>query len=204
MNTAQAVLAELREGNQRFVADVQSGVMSSVKQQSYELTQEHVPAAIIVGCSDARVPAEMIFDQGVGQLFVVRTAGNIVTESQMGSVEFAAAKFGAQLAVVLGHTECGAVAATLNSIIDDDSAISSSLEIIVNAIRPAVEPLVAATDSQREDLMPQAVRANIAASVTRLRNDSEILKSLIDQRKFQVVGAEYSLQTGQVEFFDDI
>lgn len=202
MKTAQSALDELCEGNRRFVAKLNDSATASTP-VSNALVEEHAPAAIIVGCADARVPVETIFDQSLGQLFVVRVAGNVVTDTQMGSVEFAATKFGAPLAVVLGHSECGAVAATLNALKEPGSQFSPGLQAVVDAVSPAVESVVDA-NSTVDELMPQAVRANIAVAVDRLKHGSEVLSDLIAQGKFQVVGAEYSLHTGQVEFFDDM
>ena len=203
MKKAEEILARLREGNRRFVAQTQTGEFSTGSRRPYELVQEHAPAAIIVGCSDARVPAELIFDQGVGDLFVVRIAGNIVAPSQIGSVEFAAEMFGAPLVVVLGHENCGAVAATLESCNQPGESLSPNLKTIVDFIRPAIEPLLdGEADPRDEDLMSRAVRANIEASVEQLRHGSEIIEKLIEQNRLRIVGAEFSLQTGQVEFFD--
>ena len=158
------------------------------------------PSAIILGCSDSRVPAEMIFDQGLGDLFVIRVAGNVVAPSQIGSVEFAAAQFGTRLVIVLGHTSCGAVQATLDQLEQRYEDRSPNLRSIVDRIRPSVQPLMAHTP--REKLLSEAVRANIAASVDHLRHGSEIIENLIQQDGLMVVGAEYSLQTGLVDFFD--
>ena len=202
MKSAETVLTELREGNRRFVARLEDSLTK--KERAIDtLVEEHAPAAIIVGCADARVPVETIFDQSLGKLFVVRVAGNVVTDTQMGSVEFAAAKFGAPLAVVLGHSNCGAVAATLDALSEPGTEFSPGLQAIVDAVTPAVESLVSSAATV-DELMPRAVRANIAASVDRLKYGSDVLSDLIAQGKFQVVGAEYSLQTGQVRFYDDI
>ena len=202
MKLAETVMNELREGNRRFVARLADSITK--KDRAIDtLVEEHAPRAIIVGCSDARVPVETIFDQSLGKLFVVRVAGNVVTDTQMGSVEFAAAKFGAPLAVVLGHSNCGAVAATLNALTEPATEFSPGLQAVVDAVTPAVESLVSSAVTV-DELMPRAVRANIAASVDRLKYGSDVLSDLIAQGKFQVVGAEYSLQTGQVRFYDDI
>ena len=200
--TARQALARLREGNQRFVAGVRSldALLSHTRRA--ELAVEHHPFAIVLGCSDSRVPAEIIFDQGLGDLFVIRVAGNIVAPSQVGSVEFAAARFGTPLVVVLGHTQCGAVLATLEEIRSRTSQ-SPNLRTIVDRIRPSVETLLG-TELSRDEarLVRHAVRANVRASADHLRHGSALLERLIQSGGLVVVGGEYSLETGEVEFFD--
>ena len=162
------------------------------------------PFAIVLGCSDSRVPAEIVFDQGLGDLFVIRVAGNIVAPSLIGSVEFAAERFGTRLVVVLGHTNCGAIAATLEELEQPSERRSPNLRAIVDRVRPAVEGLLeAGLGDDRASLTHHAVRANIRASVDHLRHGSEILERLIHDDGLLVVGAEYSLETGLVDFFDD-
>jgi carbonic anhydrase len=151
------------------------------------------------------VPAEIVFDQGLGDLFVIRVAGNVVAPSQVGSVEFAAAQFGTALVVVLGHSQCGAVKATLDELGRPSELQSRNLQAIVDRIRPSVEPLLSTNLAQEPDaLMRKAVRANIRASASHLRRGSAILEQLIDQGDLLVVGAEYSLDTGLVDFFDGV
>jgi carbonic anhydrase len=167
------------------------------------MAKEQEPFAIILGCSDSRVPAEIVFDQGLGDLFVIRVAGNIVAPSQVGSVEFAAARYGTRLVVVLGHSRCGAVLATLEEIRHLTESQSRNLRSIVDRIRPSVEPLLRTELSDDLDaLVRHAVRANVSASVNHLRHGSEILEQLIQDDGLAVVGAEYSLETGEVEFLD--
>jgi carbonic anhydrase len=163
------------------------------------------PFAVILGCSDSRVPVEIVFDQGLGDLFVIRVAGNIVAPSQIGSVEFAAERFGTRLVVVLGHTHCGAIDATLDDLQRPSGAQSLNLSSIVQRIRPAVEGLLA-TELRRdhEALAREAVRANVRVSADYLRHGSEVLERLIRKDGLQVVGAEYSLETGVVDFFDGV
>ena len=161
------------------------------------------PFAIILGCSDARVPAELVFSQGFGDLFVIRVAGNIVAPSQIGSVEFAAERFGTRLAVVLGHTQCGAVAATLEELRQPQANQSPNLRAIVERIRPAVEPLLAQPIAKNPDqLYQRAVRANVEASVSQLRHGSALLERLIEGDGLLIVGGEYHVEEGTVEFFD--
>jgi carbonic anhydrase len=163
------------------------------------------PFAIILGCSDSRVPAEIVFDQGLGDLFVIRVAGNIVAPSQIGSVEFAAERTGARLVVVLGHTMCGAVLATLEELERPQESRSQNLRAIVDRVRPSVEELLATARGYDSDaLVEKAVRANIRASVNHLRQGSSILEELIQGDGLLIVGAEYSLETGLVDFFDGV
>ena len=169
------------------------------------LAGEQEPFAIVLGCSDARVPAEIVFDQGLGDLFVIRVAGNIVASSQVGSVEFAAARFDTRLVVVLGHSQCGAILATVEELQRPTANQSRNLRSIVDRVRPSVEALLA-TDLRHDPdaLVRQAVRANIRVSTNHLRHGSEVLEQLIQKDGLLVVGAEYSLETGVVEFFDGI
>jgi carbonic anhydrase len=198
---AREALRRLREGNRRFVADVRDHVTPQVR--PIELADGQAPFAIILGCSDSRVPAEIVFDQGLGDLFVIRVAGNIVAPSQVGSVEFAAARFGTRLVVVLGHSQCGAVLATLEELGRPGGAHSPNLRSIVDRIRPSVEALLAAgLGRDPAALVEHAVRANVRASADHLRHGSQILERLIQEEGLLVVGAEYSLETGVVEFFD--
>jgi len=200
---AHEALERLREGNRRFVANVRSLDALTNHARRNALAAGQAPFAIILGCSDSRVPAEIVFDQGLGDLFVIRVAGNIVAPSQVGSVEFAAAQFGTRLVIVLGHTQCGAITATLNELQRPTENQSRNLRSIVDRIRPAVEPLLATELRHDPDALAQhAVRANILASASHLRHGSEILEQLIQTDGLLVVGAEYSLETGVVDFFD--
>jgi carbonic anhydrase len=208
MISALEALERLREGNRRFVSDVsdvRGGAGSDTQSRRSELAEGQEPFAIILGCSDSRVPAEIVFDQGLGDLFVIRVAGNIVAASQIGSVEFAAERFGTPLVVVLGHSRCGAVLATLEELMRPREQQSPNLRTIVDRIRPSVEGLLA-TDLRHdsEALVRHAIRANIRASAHQLRHGSEALDRLIQEGRVLVVGAEYSLETGLVDFFDDV
>lgn len=205
MITAFEALKRLRDGNRRFVADDLSRSALADPRQRRELAQGQAPFAIILGCSDSRVPAELVFDQGLGDLFVIRVAGNIVAASQIGSVEYAAAQYATPLVVVLGHSRCGAVLATLDELQRPGETQSRNLRSIVDRVRPSVQALLA-TDLRHDPqaLVDQAVRANVRASVNQLRYSSPLLEELIQNNQLQVVGAEYSLDSGAVEFFDDI
>lgn len=195
---AQAALEKLKAGNRRFAADQR--LDHPLAEHRAETVDAQQPFAIILGCSDSRVPAELIFDQGLGHLFVIRVAGNIVTPSQIGSVEFAAAQFGTPLVVVLGHSNCGAVKATIAELKQEASSRSPNLRAIVDRVRPAVEPLLA-ENADDEGLLERAVRANVLTAVQQLRHGSEIIETLINEGSLSVVGAEYSLTTGEVTFF---
>jgi carbonic anhydrase len=205
MLTAIEALKRLEEGNRRFASpDREAGAYLSVARAA-ELVDGQAPFAIILGCSDSRVPAEIVFDQGLGDLFVIRVAGNIVAPSQVGSVEFAAAQFGVRLVVVLGHTRCGAIAATLDELRRPTQNQSRNLRTIVDRIRPSVEGLLE-TDLRHDTaaLVARATRANIRASANHLRHGSEVLEQLIEREGLVVVGAEYSLETRTVAFFDGV
>ena len=206
MISAQEALARLREGNRRFVSDIRNrGTVASQTRRPSDLAAGQEPFAIILGCSDSRVPAEIVFDQGLGDLFVIRVAGNIVAPSQVGSVEFAAERFGTRLVVVLGHSNCGVILATLEELGRPSQDQSRNLRSIVDRVRPSVEALLA-TDLKhdRDALVQQAVRANIRFSADHLRHGSEVLEQLIQRNGLLIVGAEYCLETGVVDFFDGV
>ena len=205
MILAREALALLQEGNRRFVSDISNRDPIASRARRLELTASQAPFATILGCSDSRVPVEIVFDQGLGDLFVIRVAGNIVAPSLIGSVEFAAEQFGTHLVVVLGHTQCGAIAATLQQLRRPVENQSRNLHSIVDLIRPSVEGLLAT--ELRHDLRAlgqAAVRANIRASVQHLRHGSDVIEQLIQKAGLMVVGAEYSLETGVVDFFDGL
>jgi len=205
MISARDALERLQEGNRRFVSDQEASQALTDRIRRDMLANRQEPFAIIIGCSDSRAPVEILFDQGLGDLFVIRVAGNIVAPSQIGSVEFAASEFGTQLVVVLGHSICGAVLATLKELKGPTTAQSPNLKAIVDRIRPSIEPVLATGRQQSGDaLVQQAIRANINASVTQLRQGSQILENLIESDRLLVVGAEYSLKTGVVDFFDGL
>lgn len=203
MIPARKALERLREGNLRFAANVRGSDAFVSHMRRAELATGQQPFAIILGCSDSRVPAEIVFDQGLGDLFVIRVAGNIVAPSQVGSVEFAAARYSTRLVVVLGHSQCGAILATIEELRAPTDDHSVNLRAIVDRIRPSVEGLFK-TDLRKDSdaLVTEAVRANIRASVDHLRHGSQVLEELIQKEGLLVVGAEYSLETGVVEFFD--
>jgi carbonic anhydrase len=204
MTPAREAIERLREGNRRFVSSLSRRDAPLGGSRGLELTQEQEPFAIVLGCSDSRVPAELVFDQGLGDLFVIRVAGNIVAPSQVDSVEFAASRFGTRLVVVLGHSQCGAVQATLEELQQPLTNQSRNLRSIVDRIRPSAEALLEnGLDHDFDALMRKATRANIGASVEHLRHGSEILEQLIRDDGLVVIGAEYSVETGMVELCDE-
>lgn len=201
MISAKEALDRLKQGNLRFMSAVRN--REPVSSRPLELIQNQSPFAIVLGCSDSRVPAELVFDQGLGDLFVIRVAGNIVAPSQVGSVEFAASRFGSSLVVVLGHTHCGAIQATIEELQRPVENQSRNLKSIVDRVRPSVEALMKNDlGLNHEALSRLAERVNVSASVNHLRHGSEILEDLIRNNGLRVVGAEYSVETGEVEFFD--
>ncbi len=203
MISAVEALKRLREGNRRFVDGMQHTEAPASQEKRNDLLEGQAPFATILACSDSRVPVEHIFDQGFGDLFVIRVAGNIAAPSQMGSAEYAAKQLGTKLLVVLGHTRCGAVGATLESLRQPGGKLSENMASIVDRIRPAVEDLLKTEPGCDPDtLLRRAVRANVRRSAHALRNGSEILENLINQDGLRVVGAEYSLESGEVDFFD--
>ncbi|MBF7687490.1 carbonic anhydrase [Acinetobacter rathckeae] len=203
MLTSQEALDRLKQGNQRFVNGESSIPHLISQEQRSSLTADQNPFAIVLGCSDSRVPAEIVFDQGLGDLFVIRVAGNIVAPSQVGSVEFAAASYDCAVVVVLGHSHCGAVKATIETLRNPDHGTSNNLMSIVSRVRPSVEILMQTElKDDLNKLCEHAVRSNVFASVNQLRHGSAVLEQLIEQGKLKIVGAEYSLETGEVEFFD--
>ncbi|MCB1875462.1 MAG: carbonic anhydrase [Chromatiales bacterium] len=198
-------LQRLKDGNERFASNVRAleSLLSHLNRSEPHVGQK--PVAIILGCSDSRVPAEAIFDQGLGDLFVIRVAGNIVAPSQIGSVEFAVSRYGTRLVVVLGHTHCGAVTATIDELVRGDDNPSENIRSIVSRVRPAIEPLLS-TDLRLkpDELLNACVRANVRMSADRLRHGSAIIEDLIANDGLLVVGAEYSLETARVDFFDGV
>jgi carbonic anhydrase len=200
---ALPALERLREGNRRFASGTARAEAQLTHARRAALVAGQNPFAIVLGCSDSRVPAELVFDQGLGDLFVIRVAGNIVAPSQVGSIEFAATRYDTRLVVVLGHSQCGAILATLEELRRPAAGQSPNLRSIVDRVRPSVQPLLATElRDDPEALVREAVRANVRASVDHLRHGSEILERLIAEEGLLLVGAEYSLETGVVEFLE--
>jgi len=198
MISATDALERLREGNRRFVSGDGGQNISGSQANRAELTQGQNPFAIVLACSDSRVPVEMVFDQGLGDLFVIRVAGNVVAPSQVGSVEYAAAQLGTKLVVVLGHSNCGAVDATLKELAQEQELRSPNLRAIVDRIRPAIESLPISDVSLRD-----AVVANVRQSVRQLKHGSLMVEKMLESGELAIVGAEYSIESGEVVFLDD-
>jgi len=204
MNPRDA-LQRLRDGNRRFAASLQAREPLFSKTNREELAADQEPFAIILGCSDSRVPAEIIFDQGLGDLFVIRVAGNIVAPSQVGSVEFAVSRYGTRLVVVLGHSRCGAILATIDELTRGSDNTSRNIRSIVDRVKPSVQSIISTELKNDTDaLVKAAIRANVRASADHLRHGSEIIEKSIEDDGLLVVGAEYSLETGTVDFFDGL
>jgi len=202
MISASNALQRLRDGNRRFVSSDADDDKTSSHVHLPDMASGQNPFAIILACSDSRVPTEMIFDQGIGDLFVIRVAGNVVAPSQIGSIEYAATQFGTRLVLVLGHSNCGAIIATLKELAKKDDHRSPNLRAIVDRIRPAVEPVfLEHGDDEAKSTIDAAMRANVHHSVARLRHGSLIIDKLIDDGRLEIVGAEYSIEDGTVEFF---
>jgi carbonic anhydrase len=205
MIPAREALDRLREGNARFVANQTRTSELAHESRRAALVSGQEPFAIVLGCSDSRVPAELVFDQGFGDLFVIRVAGNIVAPSQVGSVEFAAERFRTRLVVVMGHSQCGAIGAALEEMTNRTTSASGNLRSIVDRVRPSIATVIAtARGAEPHVIFREAVRANVRASVDHLRHGSALLERHIEQNGLLVIGAEYALDTGVVDFFDGV
>ncbi len=199
---ADLALKKLIDGNKRYVEATEDGAELTITTRRQSVADGQKPFAVILGCSDSRVPAELVFHLGLGDLFVIRVAGNIVAPSQIGSVEFACQHFGTQLVVVLGHSHCGAINATVDSLISGSADLSPNVASIVDRVTPAVHPIVKRQQySDKNELIHQAMRANIEQSVTGLQMRSRILRSLAERGEIKIIGAEYSIETGIVDFY---
>ena len=198
MLEADLALQRLKEGNELLRSG--SSHIEVDEADRLELVEKQNPFAIVLGCSDSRIPPELIFGQGLGDLFVIRVAGNIAAPSQIGSIEFAEEKFGTKLIVVLGHSFCGAIKATIEELESPSEGSSPNLQAIVNSIKHGVEASLINGDSF-DDKVAKAVRANVQSTIDELTNKSEILKRKVAEEGLKIVGAEYCLETGVVEFF---
>lgn len=203
MNPDKA-LKLLTEGNKRYVEATDDGAELTVTTKRLDAEDGQNPFAIILGCSDSRVPAELVFNRGLGDLFVIRVAGNIVAPSQIGSVEFACQHFGTQLIVVLGHSHCGAINATVDCLVSDPENLSPNVASIVDRVTPAVHPIFKKGDyKDKNDLIHQAMRANVEQSVLGLQMRSRILRRMMNKGEIKIIGAEYLIETGEVNFYSD-
>ena len=198
---AISALKRLREGNERFNQVLSIEALATLSRR-HQLVADQKPIAIVLGCSDSRAPAEMVFDQGLGDLFVIRLAGNVVAPSGVGSVEFAAERFGTRLVVVMGHTRCGAVQAALEP---DPPGVTRNALSIVGRVRPAVETVRQTLYGLEPAVIwNEAARANVRAQAGALRQGSSLIERLILDDGLVVVGALYELETGKVDFFDGV
>jgi len=195
MITPAEALQRLKEGNQRFVSGARQALDLSDSARLAEVASGQNPFAAILCCADSRVPSELIFDQGLGDLFVVRVAGNVAEDTQVGSLEFAVEQLGAQLIVVMGHSHCGAVNAALAGAV----GLSPSLSKVVAPISRAIDSMPK-TDST--PTLEQAVEANVHQSIEDLKRKSEILAQRLDEGAIEILGSKYDLQTGLVQFLD--
>ena len=199
MIDAAEAMRRLRDGNDRFVSG--ESTQQPVAYSERDVPDPQQPFAIVIACSDSRVPVEMLFDQGVGELFVIRVAGNVVAASQRGSIEYAVDVLGARLIVVLGHSRCGAVGQALEDVINDHGGRGENLGFLLDRIQPAMAELVANNRGQDiEALTEKAIRVNVRASIQALEASSSRLRKYIDSGDLEIRGAEYSLETGEVEF----
>jgi len=195
------VIQDLKDGNQRFTEgkSIHSSE-SSIKKLKDFAKSAQTPKAIVLCCSDSRAPVELIFDQDIGDLFVIRVAGNVVAPSLVGSVEFAASLYGVSVVLVMGHSMCGAVTATLNHIENSQAVSSANINDIVSRIKPHVFPIAQMSDKTFEERLTVAVRANVVASVGQLSTSSRIIEDLIQKKKLRILGSVLDLETGQVSF----
>ena len=202
MITAEEALKRLKEGNDRFVRGeiVHTGTIS----RRFEVVERQAPMAIVLGCSDSRVPSELIFDQGLGDLFVVRVAGNVAAPSQIGSVEYAVSELGVRIVIVMGHSKCGAIIAAVNQLENPSGGLTPSLLNLLERIQPSVEAVVAGKGTKdKTALVADVVKMNILATVDTLRRESPILREHESERGLVIIGSQYSLETGKVEFFEN-
>ena len=205
MLSPQYSLERLREGNQRYVTGTRIHGSGLDHSRRHELVSAQTPFAVILGCADSRVPPEIVFDQGLGDLFVIRVAGNVAQPFEIGSAEYAVARLNTKLIVVLGHSGCGAVKAALSTLQGRANGLSPSLDSLVKKIEPAVSGLLAdAANRSPEELLSLAVRANVRNSMQQLQADSELLSQRVQDGTLAIVGAEYSLATGAVGFLSDV
>lgn len=203
MISPDQALQQLKDGNQRFVAGKSTFSRNLTLQRRGEVVHSQSPWAIILTCSDSRVPAEPIFDCSFGDLFVIRVAGNIAAPTQLGSIEFAVKEFKTPLILVLGHSQCGAIGATLSAVKANQSTGSVALQSIVDAISPAVKHAITVKPQGTEDSIKDiAIRTNIQNSMEALSAGSDIVRQALSESRLKIAGAHYSLATGQVEFFD--
>jgi carbonic anhydrase len=196
------IIKDLQEGNDRFIkGESRLNSQSSIEKLISSANKNQVPKAIILSCSDSRTPAEMILDQDIGDLFVIRVAGNIIAPSLIGSVEFAACTFSTKLVLVLGHTNCGAIKATLDHINNAHILHSENINDIVSRIKPNIFH-ISQMQINDEEKVQYATEANILASVNQLSHSSKLIENLVSENKIKIVGSVLDLSTGKIKFLD--
>jgi carbonic anhydrase len=197
--TPAQVLLQLKRGNAAFLAG--RTIAPDVRgRRRLEVARAQYPIAVLVSCSDSRVPPEVLFGKGLGELFIVRNAGNTIDTAAMGSLEYAVAELNVPLVVVMGHERCGAVAAAV-SVVENGATFPGSIGRMVEPIVPAV---LAAKREGAADLLDASVRANVSRTVDRLRRFSEpMVLDRIRSGRLRIVGARYDLDDGRVDFFDE-
>jgi carbonic anhydrase len=203
--TPEQAITRLKEGNLRFISGTRSvePMFSHLKLRELAVNGQK-PFAIVLTCSDSRCPAEMIFDQGLGDLFVIRVAGNVVAPSLLASIEFAAANFGSAVVLVLGHTQCGAVTDTVQHARDPlTPLLSPHLEELVGRIRPAVETALRSVPLDHPDLLQNSIRENVFRSMRLIRSQSAIVNDLVKANRLWVQGAILDLSTGRIDFLNE-
>lgn len=200
---AAKIISDLKEGNLRFLngQSLQTSTSSLAKLKKYA-EKGQFPKAIVLCCSDSRAPVEYIFDQDIGDLFVIRVAGNIVAPSLIGSIEFAASLFKTSLVLVMGHSGCGAVTATLANIMDTHVPSSENIHDIVSRIKPHVYSIAHMDQLSESEKLDMAIEANVRASVGQIESSSRMIEELVRNETLMVVGAVLDLSTGQVAFLE--
>lgn len=197
------VIEDLKAGNQRFLSGTSTQTsQSSLKKLKEFASKGQFPKAIVLCCSDSRAPVEMIFDQDIGDLFVIRVAGNIIAPSLVGSIEFAASLYGTNVVLVMGHTQCGAVTATLNHIENPQTISSENIHDIVSRIKPHIFTISQMHEISHDHKLELAVEANVLASVSQLSHSSRLIEALVDEGSMKILGAVLDLNSGKVEFLE--
>ena len=188
----------LVEGNNRFALNLKA--QRNLQDQVFETSKGQYPFAVILSCIDSRVPAELVFDQGIGDIFSVRVAGNIVNEDVLGSMEYACKVAGSKIVVIMGHSKCGAVTAACKNVeLGNITSLLNKIRPAVDAVRAHAESTVEMTDTAIE----KVAVLNVELSIARIRKESPILAEMETNNEIEIVGALYDVSTGKVEFFEE-
>ncbi len=182
----------LVEGNKRFAQNLKA--QRNLQDQVFETSQGQYPFAVILSCIDSRAPAELVFDQGIGDIFSVRVAGNIINEDILGSMEYACKVAGSKIVVVMGHTKCGAVTAACNHV------ELGNITALLDKIQPVVDVVNVEPSEMHEEVIEEVAQLNVELSINRIRQESEILAEMEESGEIEIVGAMYDVSTGLVEF----